>query len=276
MRITSPAASATFSITAEPEWPSIDLTTDATGPHTWIWTITWKEFSKSGIANTPGNLWDARPMVENRGGLLTVRATVGNATASTTLKITGTNPSSADVSAYLATRAHSAGFDKILEKEARGKNFNAHGEPIRSFDGGYGMCQLTTPHPTFEQCWNWKLNVDAGLNLFAQKRGAALAYLGHGGRSYTEDQLNHEAVSRWNGGAYHEWDANAGEWVRKANVLCDSQTGNIGWDMNDPANDGRSEADLHKRDRGGYSAGPAASSHWKYFGVCYADRMLDD
>jgi hypothetical protein len=123
------------------------------------------------------------------------------------------------------------------------------------------MCQLTTPHPSFEQCWNWKLNVDAGLNLFAQKRGAALAY--QGGRSYTEDQLNHEAVSRWNGGAYHEWDANAGEWVRKANVHCDSQTGNIGWDMNDPNNTGRSEADLHQRDRGGYSAGPAASSHWK-------------
>jgi hypothetical protein len=86
--------------------------------------------------------------------------------------------------------------------------------------------------------------------------------------------LNHEAVSRWNGGAYHEWDGTNGRWVRKANVLCDSQTGNIGWDMNDPINAGRSEADLHARDRGGYSAGPTATAHWKYFGVCYADSIL--
>ena len=44
--------------------------------------------------------------------------------------------------------------------------------------------------------------------------------------------------------------------------------------MNDPSNAGRSEADLHARDRGVYSAGPTATAHWKYFGVCYADSIL--
>ena len=137
------------------------------------------------------------------------------------------------------------------------------------------MCQLTAPPPKFEQCWNWKLNVDAGLSLFAQKRAAAVSYLSQHGRSFDADQLNHEAVYRWNGGAYHDWETTAGSWVRKANILCDRESRNIGWDMDDPSNTGRSEADLRQRDRGGYSSGPKAGSHWKYFGVCYADRMLD-
>jgi hypothetical protein len=122
MRVTSPAASATFSISAAPEWPTIEVVTDAAGPHTWTWTISWKSFSMSGVDNTPGS-----------------------------------------------------------------RN---------------------------------------------------------------------------------------GRWVRTANVLCDSQAGNIGWDTNDPINLGRSEAELRRRDRGGYSAGPTATGHWKYFGVCYADSIL--
>jgi hypothetical protein len=135
------------------------------------------------------------------------------------------------------------------------------------------MCQLTTPAPTFEQVWNWKLNVDGALSLFAQKRLAAIAYLSQGNRSYTNDQLKYETVCRWNGGAYHEWDAKAG-WVRKSNILCDSATGNIGWDMNDSANSGKSEAELRKRDHGSYSKPPASGAHWMYSGVCYADKVL--
>ena len=90
----------------------------------------------------------------------------------------------------------------------------------------------------------------------------------------TGDQLTREAVCRWNGGAYHQWDAKAGKWVRLSNILCDSATGNIGWDTNDAENTGKGEAELHKRDRGAYSAPPAAGAHWKYSGICYADRVL--
>lgn len=46
------------------------------------------------------------------------------------------------------------------------------------------MCQLTKPPPSFEQVWNWKLNIDGGLRLFPKKRATAIAYLHHKDRSY--------------------------------------------------------------------------------------------
>jgi len=81
-------------------------------------------------------------------------------------------------------------------------------------------------------------------------------------------------VSRWNGGAYHVWSNAQNAWVRNPTVLCDSKTGNIGWDMTKPDNSGKSEAALHQRDAGKYRHAPGASDSWGYFGVCYADRLL--
>ena len=136
------------------------------------------------------------------------------------------------------------------------------------------MCQLTTPTPTFDQVWNWKLNIDGGLTLFGAKHMAAITYLSQSSRTYTGDQLKYETVCRWNGGNYHEWDTKTGVWVRKPNILCDSNTGNMGWDLNDSENKGKTEAELHKRDKDSYSKAPQPGSHWKYFGVCYADKVL--
>lgn len=274
MKFVSPKPNQTFTIDATPEWPSIAFETDATGAHSWSWTIAWRTYKRSGNATTPGNKWEPGAALTSLGGALTVRAQAGAASATVTVILKGTNPSLSGVSSYLSTKANGAGFDKLLEHETKCKHFNAQGEPIRSFDGGYGMCQLTTPAPSFEQVWNWKTNVDGGLALFAQKRGAAIAYLSQSGRTYTSDQVTYESVCRWNGGAYHVWDAKAGAWARNPNVLCDSKTGNIGWDMTDAENKGKSETDLRKRDSGAYSGGPGAGAHWKYFGVCYADRIL--
>jgi hypothetical protein len=212
--------------------------------------------------------------VVNYGGTLTVRAAAGKDTVSISVKIKGTNPSGTEVSTYLGTKQNADGFDKLLDHESHFKNFNAHGEPVKSFDNGYGMCQLTTPTPTFEQVWNWKLNIDGGLALFATKRATAVTYLSQNGRTYTNDQLKYETVCRWNGGAYHTWDDKAKAWVRNPNILCDSATGNIGWDMTDAENKGKTEADLHKRDAASYSKPPQSGAHWKYSGVCYADAIL--
>ncbi len=285
MKFTSPKANDKFTISSTPEWPSIAFETDASGLHEWHWTISWKHFKKSGIARTAGNKWDAKEDITNLGGTLTVKAVAEEAPkggkagkpvkVSSTISVTviGTNPSNAEANAYLATRVDSKGFDKILEQEAKFKNFKNE-EPIKSFDNGYGMCQLTTPAPKFEQVWNWKLNIDGGLALFAQKRASALAYLSQGGRSYTADQLAYEAVCRWNGGSYHVWDAKAGAWVRNSTILCDSKAGNMGWDMTKEANKGKTEEELHKRDSGTYNAPPAADANWKYSGICYADHIL--
>jgi hypothetical protein len=276
MNITSPMPNARFIITSSAEWPSIPFQTDATGDHTWNWEMEWASFAQSGSTNTPSNQWDAKTVITNYGGTLTVSAQVNGQTATIMVKVCGTNPSAAEVAQFLATKPGTAGFDKILQHETGFRHFNASGEPIRSFDNGYGMCQLTNPPPSFEQVWNWKSNVEGGLALFAVKRKAAITYLSQNNRSYTDDQVKYEAVSRWNGGSYHEWDMNAGNWVRHPNILCDSTTGNIGWDMDDDANAGKTEAQLHQRDSPSYRKGRTGpDDHWKYSGVCYADKVLD-
>jgi hypothetical protein len=273
MKFIKPQMNQSFMITSAPDWPSILFQTDQTGPHKWSWTIKWGQFIKSGTATTQNNSWDAKEAISNCGGTLAVRADANKASAQISVLIRGQNPSSADVDNYLRGNVGNAGFEKIIAQESRYKHFNSSNEPIKSFDGGYGMCQLTKPVPTFEQVWNWKLNVAAGLVLFGAKRTSAITYLSQSGRSYTTDQLKYETVCRWNGGSYHEWDSTSGGWIRHPNILCDSKTGNIGWDMADDQNKGKTEEQLHKRDSGGYSK-HAKDAHWKYFGPCYADHVL--
>ena len=272
MRITSPAPNTGFAIASDTTPPRITVTTDAAGPHSWNWVITWRTWRRSGQVLTPGNVLVLDTALANLGGALTVTARAGLAQASVALKVTGTNPSATELSTYLDSRPGSGGFGAIIEHETHGNQFTREGEPVRSFDGGYGMCQLTTPIPTLEQCWNWKRNVDAGLVLFAEKRRAAIAYLSQSNRSYTDDQLRHEAVARWNGGAYHRFVGNA--WVRNPDILCDPQTGNIGWDMTDPDNAGQTLAQLHARDAAAFRGGRHAGDNWRYSGVCYADALL--
>ncbi len=274
MLFTKPAANQVFTVTSTPTWPSILLATDATGPHTWQWSIKWNGFSKSGTASTGGNEWDAGPAINDLGGTLTVKVAAGTKYATINVIVKGANPTELEVKAFLRTKLNSTGFDKIIAHEAKFKHFDRLNQPIKSFDNGYGMCQLTTPRPTFAQIWNWKLNVEGGLSLFAQKRGAAATYLSQSSRSYTTEQLTRETVCRWNGGSYHEWSAATGAWIRKANILCDSATGNIGWNTSDAQNVGKTEAALRSRDKGGYSSAPGANAHWGYFGVCYADKLL--
>ena len=272
LKIVSPATDAEFQVTGDPTWPSIRFKTDGTGQHTWKWKIVWLTFSQSGTETTAANEWDAQATVTNYGGTLTVEASSAAGSATVSVKIKGTNPQAADVTTYVQLK-HANGFDKILSHESKMRHFNTSGEPIKSFDNGYGMAQLTSPPPSYDQVWNWKLNVDGGIKLFGQKVSTAKTYLSQNG-TYTADQLQYEAVCRWNGGSYHTWDATAKAWVRNPNVLCDSQTGNIGWDMTDAKNKGKSEADLHKRDAASYRSAPASDAHWRYYGVCYADAVL--
>ncbi|MET0384608.1 MAG: hypothetical protein ABW321_01555 [Polyangiales bacterium] len=274
LKLTTPAPNTTFTIADDTTMPPVKFRTDGSGSHTWSWTMKWGTFSVSGTATSPGNEWDASAAIADIGGTLSVTVTAAGQSATIAVLIRGTNPTEALVTNYLAEKAESAGFDKILKQESRFRHFNAQGEPIKSFDNGYGMCQLTTPVPSFKQVWSWKRNIDGGLQLFAQKRNAAIAYLGQSGRSYTPDQLRRETVCRWNGGSYHVWEGNPAAWVRNGNILCDTATGNIGWDMTDAENAGKTEAQLRARDKGSYSAPPTAAAHWKYSGVCYADHVL--
>ncbi len=273
MRITSPAKGTEFTIAPEPAWPAMVFTTDATGPHVWRWTIRWRHFSKSGRVTTEGAEWDAATVVTDLGGTLTVKAVAGGKQASSVVKLIGSNPSDAQVLAYLQDKDDGDVMGKLIHHESKFKQFRDNGDPVRSFDNGYGLCQVTNPPPKFEQLFNWQRNVDARLKLYATKRAAAVAHLSANDRTYTSSQLAYETVCRWNGGHYHVWSASSGAWVRRPDVLCDTQTGNIGWDTDKPENAGKTEAELRKRDSGGYNA-PGGDKSWKYFGVCYADRVL--
>jgi hypothetical protein len=274
MRITKPTANTIFSITSAAVWPRIVFATDGSGPHRWQWRLAWGEFSASGTELTAGNTWDAATAVANRGGLLAVLATAGEESAAVDILVRGMNPSQAEVLAYLATKADSAGFERIVGHESKFRHFNSKNEPIRSFDNGFGMCQLTTPKPSFEEVWNWQRNLDGGLRLFAEKLRAARTHLSQSGRTFSPDQLAREAICRWNGGSYHRWDPTANKWIRPAHILCDSMTGNIGWDLTNPENAGKTEAQLHARDEASYRRPPGPGAHWKYIGICYADRLF--
>ncbi len=291
MRIIAPAANARFSIAADGTAPTLVAQTDGEGPHEWSWSLAWLSFRRSGRVQTADNRLDFAPLITNLGGRLEITARTvpaaptfrpgappsgqrpaGIAAAAVRVRIIGENPTPQQVSDYLATKPNSDGFGAIIAHEAHSRHFTAAGEPIKSFDNGYGMCQLTSPAPTFEQCWSWKLNVDAGLALFAQKRAAAVRHLSQSNRTYSASQLRYEAVARWNGGPYHTWDGRA--WARNPDVLCDAATGNIGWDMTLPANAGQTARQLHDRDTGSYRRGRRDGDPWRYSGVCYADAIL--
>jgi len=274
LKVKKPLLNQKFTISAAADWPDIEFQTDGSGAHTWDWSIKWGIHTKSGRATTTSNTWNARDAIQNLGGTLSVTVKTGSGSASLSLKLVGTNPTDTAVKSYLATKADSDGFFKILSHETKCKHFSTSGEPVKSFDHGYGICQLTNPKPTFEQTWNWKLNIDAGLELFKAKRNLAISYLTQANRTYTTDQLRYETVCRWNGGKYHEWDEGAKQWMRPAVILCDSKTGNIGWNLTSPNNKGKNETALRARDQGSYSSRPNGAD-WQYLGVCYADRVLE-
>jgi hypothetical protein len=62
----------------------------------------------------------------------------------------------------------------------------------------------------------------------------------------------------------------------KKSILCDTATGNIGWDSSESVNKDEKLEALHERDKDTYKQGKAGqtSEHkWTYTGVCYADHV---
>jgi len=291
----SPAAAASFAIDAAAVFPVIDfeIETQAPGPYAWSWGISW-EAKTSGLRESAKRGSSLRKFVDKSnfssgekkwrldlgkviGGKLRVEVFAGKEKFVRTVVVKGTNPSAADVKALLATLPDCEGFDKLLEQESHFKHFiEADGQPVVAFDKGFGLTQMTHPAPTFEQAWNWKANVKGGAALYQQKQASAKTYLSQQSRTYTSDQLRLETWSRWNGGPYHIWDPKAKGWIRNDALVCDPATGNIGWDMSDPANKDKTEDELHKRDKASYGnpkKNKGAANKWRYTGVCYADHV---
>lgn len=268
------------------------------GPFKWKWKITWDAnvsglsesgrrgskvdaFSANGTVDTSEPKWQCSLDGRVIGGILTVEMSAGSDVFLRSVYIKGTNPSREKLDAFVATLNEAKGYEKILHHEAKGKQFiNADGEPVVAFDKGFGMAQLTKPKPTYDQAWDWKENVRAGLGLYQTKRKEARLYLaGNGKDSFTDEQLQLETFSRYNGGVYHKWDPKEKQWVRNPAILCDESTGNIGWNTTESENSSKSEDELHKRDVGVYGKGKKGQSKdhpWTYTGVCYADHVAAD
>ncbi|MDH4653352.1 hypothetical protein [Pseudomonas sp. BN606] len=295
----SPPDKGVFEITSGPALPEIifEFKTDVDGDYEWSWVIEWEAkasglrekarngktlqtFNESGKFVGKDKKWMANFGGRILGGKLTVAVLVGGKKLERSVMIRGQNPSKEDVATYVANLEDMGGFDKLLEQETGSKHFiSLDGEPIVAFDKGYGVTQMTNPAPTYEQAWNWKENITAGSSLYREKVRLAEKYLGQSGRTYSDEQLQHEAFSRWNGGSYHEWDASSKSWMRRKNLLCDSQTGNIGWLTNKEENKDKTESELRERDKDTYKLGAKGQSSdhsWIYSGVCYADHVLAD
>ncbi|WP_374403618.1 hypothetical protein [Niveibacterium sp.] len=291
----SPKKDAAFEISAEPGFPEIvfKFKTNQPPPFDWKWEIKWdakvsglKESAKRGALlktfEEKGSFSGDKPewradVGKIVGGRLTVEVRAGEEVFRRSVEVKAKNPSADDIKAFLAKQPDAAGFDRLLEQESGFKHLiNADGQPVVAFDKGYGLTQMTNPAPSFEQVWNWKENLLAGVKLYQQKQKLAKAFLSQSKRTYTDEQLKLETWSRWNGGGYHTWDAETKSWVRSSTTLCDTATGNIGWDTTEKDNKGKTESELHERDKGTY-ANPkkdkTEANKWRYTGVCYADHV---
>lgn len=290
----SPTAKQEFFIDEDATFPTIDFEIDTTeaAPYAWSWTITWvagvrvretgsrgktlKTFTEKGSFESNDKKWTA-DLGKVMGGKLTVEVTAGTSKFKRAVIIKAKNPTEQKVKDLLATISDVAGFEKLIAQESHFKNFiDADGEPLVAFDGGYGLTQMTNPAPTYTQVWNWKENIKGGCTLYQSKQKEAKTHLSQKSRTYTTEQLKLETWSRWNGGSYHKWDDATKAWVRNDDLLCDSETGNIGWDMTVTENTGKTEAELHKRDKDTYKnpkKDKKDENKWRYTGVCYADHL---
>ncbi|MFT4247479.1 MAG: hypothetical protein QM581_05480 [Pseudomonas sp.] len=292
----SPSAQEEYLINEDATFPTInfEIETDKPSPYVWSWKITWeakqrtketgsrgstalRTFTENGKFESNDKKWTADLGGKVIGGKLTVEVKVGSDIFKRSVVIKAKNPEEQKVIELLGTIDDVKGFEKIIDKESSFKQFiAADGEPVLSFDGGYGLTQMTNPEPTYEQAWNWKENVKGGSSLYQEKQKSAKSYLGKDGRTYTDEQLKLETWSRWNGGSYHVWDDKTKVWKRNDDLLCDSNTGNIGWDTTDTDNKDKTEAELHRRDKDTYAnpkKNKKSGNKWKYTGVCYADHL---
>jgi hypothetical protein len=285
-----------FYIDDEANFPSIvfEIKTDTPGPYKWSWVMSWDAqvsglrekargkkvatFSDKGNFTQAEKIWDAKKINKVIGGTLTVTVEAGEEKFRRTVTVLAQQPSAEKIKAYLAARKASA-LEKLLAQESRFKHLIlADSEPVVAGDSGYGAAQLTKPIPQYQQIWSWKENIDAAIKLIDEKKKIAKDWL-DGNGTYTQDMLDTETISLWNGGHYYQWYSKPapGSWDRDKKILCDTKTGNIGWDNTVEANKDKAESDLRDRDKGEYNKmkkGQTTEHPWKYSGVCYADHIL--
>lgn len=287
----SPDSCAIFSIDDEAKMPNIcfEIKTEAKGNYLWSWELQWnalacpqrrdksrfqqkkvRSFCEKGAFESSSNKWDVNLNDLIIGGALTVKVKAGDCTYRRRIFIKGTEPGKekifTELNNYKSSHPREAELaKKIFKQETNFCHLFSDGEPLVSFDNGYGLGQATNPAPTFEQIWNWKKHVEYIVTVvIKEKRDLAKKYLnGHGG--YTEDDLDMETLVYYNGANYHYliWDYRAKKWKENSNILCDPEQSNTGWDVSHEASRNKTIDQLRKGEGG----------KPKYTGRCYAEHI---
>jgi hypothetical protein len=206
-----------------------------------------------------------------RGGKLNVKvkANVNGADIAgerTDLRIVGTNPTYAQLTAAIASKV----FRALVWHESSGGQFlgtsNGGTSACPKFSGdgkgGVGLTQLTNPAPTENQIWDWTANLAGGQALFEVKKRGARAYPGNVRKSvafiklvsdyntervrqklaelritlpdFTADQIDLDALRGFNGwaGGMHEYRVvkdTTGKLVVALGI--DGKTGTASWEQ---------------------------------------------
>jgi len=283
-----------FFIDEEAVFPDIEFEfkSDLPGPYQWEWKIIWlahasnlhegprgrsikRTFMEVGKFVQEGKSWNARSIGKTIGGTLRIEVQVGNRKFVRTVEVLAKQPGKERV-LKLIREYQEPLMEKIVAQESNFKHvLDRDQQPIVSGDKGFGLSQLTVKPPTYEQVWSWRKHMEESISRLRRKRADAKAYLSTNGARYTQEMLDLETITRWNGMIYHEWDKSSSKWIRLKSIQCDTKTGNIGWDMTKQANAGKTEDALRERDKKTYAKGGSKEHPWIYHGACYADHIAN-
>jgi hypothetical protein len=116
------------------------------------------------------------------GGNVTARWTIvaTKESGEITFNILGKSPTKNVIMNYIGSHSSLWYAKNIAAQESYGgTQFRADGYPLPSSadDNGYGIYQITDPTPTYNEVWNWKANVNKGIQILNQKTAAAVKWM---------------------------------------------------------------------------------------------------
>ena len=117
---------------------------------------TVKKFTLSNSFASTSRAWTADLAGLVIGGELTVSVASKTENLSKKVIIKGRNPTKKTVNTYLAEMTDVKGLEAYLEQESQYKHFLTDGEPLVTFDKGFGITQITSPSPSpsHPQVWS--------------------------------------------------------------------------------------------------------------------------
>ncbi len=140
--------------------------------------------------------------------------TVGNASATLAirLKMRGRNPSRDALDAAFPDDMHRA----IGWQESTWRHFLPNGKPKSNTNSNgtkdWGLMQIN--QASNEEAWNWKLNLNRGMAILAEKRHHATVHLSRH-PPFSAEMLDNETLQRYNGGKYYIWDPDTESWMAR-------------------------------------------------------------